>query len=166
MTPSIDGAKHEREQWELEEEDRRQAMSRARTVDEYREAAAGILGPGDLPVAHPAGADTSHLITPQELHAEVRAAARRFLDVLAEIDDPLTNMVVADAAWRAALYAAGSAPPAGPGVRELAAEALLGAVAALRPHVPFVPVESGRRAAEALLVCCRSCGKAHRRTTE
>lgn len=51
MTTSIDGAKHEREEWEYEEEDRRLAMSRARTEDEYREAAAGILGAGDLPSA-------------------------------------------------------------------------------------------------------------------
>jgi len=142
MNPTFDEARNLRE---MEEQEREDEIYRSLKDD---------------------GADTSYLITPEEMHAEVRAAARRFLDVLAEIDDPLTNMVVAEAAWRAALYAAGSAPPAGPGVRELAAEALLGAVAALRPHVPFVPVESGRRAAEALLVCCRSCGKAHRRTTE
>jgi hypothetical protein len=51
---SIDAARWEREEWEYEEEDRRLAMSRARTVDEYREAAAGILGPGDLPAVKPA----------------------------------------------------------------------------------------------------------------
>jgi hypothetical protein len=44
-----DAAQHEREEWEYEEEDRRVAMSRARTEDEYLEAARGILGPGDLP---------------------------------------------------------------------------------------------------------------------
>jgi hypothetical protein len=53
---SIDAARWEREEWEYEEEDRRLAMSRARTVDEYREAAGGILGPGDLPAVRPARA--------------------------------------------------------------------------------------------------------------
>ena len=84
------------------------------------------------------------------LRAELRAAAGRFLEVLAEIADPLTNMVSVAAELRAAIYAAGSAPSAGPDVRELAADALLGTAAALRPHIPFVTVESGRRAAEEL----------------
>ena len=43
-----------------------------------------------------------------------------------------------------------AAPPPGPDVRSLAAEALLGAAQALRPHLPFTTAESARRAAEEL----------------
>ena len=69
------------------------------------------------------------------LEAERRGAIRRYLDILVELAAPLAILVAADAELRAAMYAAGSAPPPGRDVRSLAAEALLGAAQALRPSI-------------------------------
>jgi len=84
------------------------------------------------------------------LEAERRGAIRRYLHALVELAAPLAILVAADAELRAAVYAAGSAPPPGPDVRTLAAECLLGAAAPLRPHISFCTAESARWAAEEL----------------
>jgi len=84
------------------------------------------------------------------LEAERRGAIRRYLDILVELAAPLAILVAADAELRAAMYAAGSAPPPGRDVRSLAAEALLGAAQALRPSIPFATAESAADAAEQL----------------
>ena len=56
------------DEWELEERDRRRAMSLARTEDEYLEAARGILEPADLLSRQPRPAAPAK--TAQELAAE------------------------------------------------------------------------------------------------
>jgi len=92
--------------------------------------------------------DTTHRI--DELRAERRAAAVRYLDALREIEEPLATLVQADAELRAAACQAGMGAAAGPELKSLAAEVLLGAAAPLRPHVAFTTEAAVRRAAEEL----------------
>ena len=83
------------------------------------------------------------------LAAELRERAAVFVDLMAAAGAVAAEIADLEARRRAALNIAGQRDPR-PGARELAAEVALGFLEPLRPHVPFVTLESACRAAEEL----------------
>jgi len=75
--------------------------------------------------------------------------APQFVATMREAGRLATLLAALEAEHRAALNIAGQRDPR-PGARELAAEVALGFLEPLRPHVPFVTLESACRAAEEL----------------
>jgi predicted lipid-binding transport protein (Tim44 family) len=84
-----------------------------------------------------------------DLAAEMNTAAVAFVTAAEELGPLAADLADADARYRAAVHAAGMSDRR-PLARELAAEVLHGFSGALRPFIPAVTIESGRRAMEAL----------------
>ena len=84
------------------------------------------------------------------LAAELRAAAEKFVDLMAAAGAVAAEIADLEARHRAAQHQSGVYHDRGPGPRALAADVALGLLSALRPHVPFVSAESAVGAAAEL----------------
>jgi hypothetical protein len=80
---------------------------------------------------------------------ELRQAGEDFGGAVRDLAPFAERLLAAETRARIAANGAGIPAP-NPPARELAADVLHAAMAPLRPYVPFVPEESGRRSAEAL----------------
>ncbi len=92
---------------------------------------------------------TSDLTALTDLDDQIAATAAAVLTAIDDLAHLAADLVAADNARRAALARAGyhdRRPPAG----ELLVEVVHGCLGCLRPHLPFVTVESAARAADAL----------------
>ena len=85
----------------------------------------------------------------ESLAADLRDRALVFVDLMAEAGAVAAELADLEAQRRAALNLAGQRDPRPPAT-SLAADVALGYLGALRPHIPFVTVESAERAAEEL----------------
>jgi len=85
------------------------------------------------------------------LAAELRAAAEKFVDLMAAAGAVAAEIADLEARHRAARHQAGVYHDRRPPARELAADVAHGALSPLRPFVPFVTAESADRAAEMLV---------------
>jgi hypothetical protein len=94
-------------------------------------------------------------MTDTEQHAltaadRLAAAGVAFIDAVAELQPLAEELAAAEVDHRVALHQAGVMHCHRPPARELAADVLLAAVGAFRPHVKAVTQESARRSADAL----------------
>jgi|GEM_PF-2397683 len=92
---------------------------------------------------------TDDLNTAAAAALELRQAGEDFAGAVKDLAPFAERLLAAETRARIAANCAG-VPAPNPPARELAADLLHAVMAPLRPHVPFVPDESGRRAAEAL----------------